>query len=1134
MKNGFTLFLLTVLFATGINLNIFSANPQLISNRLTEQIETSRDGELIKINIIMREKFDTYNLLRNVEDMEKEQRRSYVISVLKEFASLSQRGILENLNMLQLTDQVSDVNALWIINVINCYATPTAIYKLAERADIELIDHDFYQIILDPSENKEAYFEEGNVNNREITWNVNKVNAPQVWALGYDGEGVIVALIDTGVNYNHNDLKDHVWVHPDFPYHGYNFANNNNNPMDDNGHGTHCAGTVAGDGSSGSQTGVAPAATIMCLKVLDSSGGGQQSSIWSATEFAVEHGAHVLSLSLGWLHAWGPNRQLFRQAFDNVLAAGVVSSVAAGNEGEQQGLYPVPDNIRTPGDCPPPWLHPDQTLTGELSSVICVGATNSGDGVAGFSGRGPCTWQSVSPYNDYPYPSDIGLIRPDISAPGVNIKSLAHYSNTGYESGWEGTSMATPCAAGIMALMLHKNPLLTPAQISQILEETTVVLQPGKNNNSGSGRVNALAAIEATPGPGPAYYSHSINDETGNNNGQLDPGESVKLTVAMANFSEMVVDSVTVNISTQSPYVTITDGTEEYGNFDLNSIIEIEDAFAFDVANDVPGGEAIKFFLLAENDYDSWESSFTITANGVTITSSNFSINDFSGNGNGNLDPGENADILIQINNLGQITAPNVICTLTSTSSDITINNGSFTIPVIEPGQSSQANFSVSVSPTAQIGSIAEFNLEVVTGYYQYDFSFFPKIGLIVEDFETGDFTQFPWMFAGNQPWTVTNTGAYQGVYCAKSGTINNNASSEMKITIEASGGDSIVFYRKVSSEANYDHLRFYIDNTKVGEWSGETAWGRVAFPVTAGTKTFRWVYIKDIFFSSGQDCAWVDYIEFPSVVDNSLAVNAGADATICEGTSHQLDATAQNYTSLLWSTSGTGTFSDSTILNPIYTPSEADINAGAITLSLTVYNEGGESLTDNLILNFLLLPSTPEAITGLSQVCMGENETYSINQVANAEYYNWILTPANAGSFAGNGTEIVISFSNNYTGAASLKVCGINNCGIGNFSEEFNILVEDCTGINELDTSGKFFITPNPNDGSFMIHLNDNISRTNILKLMNTKGQVILQLQLEDSDQIQMNTKSLENGMYFIMIENEQSVSIQKLIINK
>jgi hypothetical protein len=66
------------------------------------------------------------------------------------------------------------------------------------------------------------------------------------------------------------------------------------------------------------------------------------------------------------------------------------------------------------------------------------------------------------------------------------------------------------------------------------------------------------------------------------------------------------------------------------------------------------------------------------------------------------------------------------------------------------------------------------------------------------------------------------------------------------------------------------------------------------------------------------------------------------------------------------------------------------------------------------------------------------------------------------------------------------------------------------------------------------MIHLNDNISRTNILKLMNTKGQVILQLQLEDSDQIQMNTKSLENGMYFIMIENEQSVSIQKLIINK
>ena len=198
---------------------------------------------------------------------------------------------------------------------------------------------------------------------------------------------------------------------------------------------------------------------------------------------------------------------------NTTLAAGIIASVAAGNEGDLQYMFPIPDNVRTPGDCPPPWLHPDQTLIGGISSVICIGATNSGDGIAGFSGRGPSTWEYISGFNDYPYSPEMGLIRPDIVAPGVNIKSLAHYSNYGYENGWNGTSMATPCAAGVMALMLSKNPNLIPAQIDQILEETAYVLSTSKNNTSGSGRVDALEAINQVPFPSPImhFYPDSLD-----------------------------------------------------------------------------------------------------------------------------------------------------------------------------------------------------------------------------------------------------------------------------------------------------------------------------------------------------------------------------------------------------------------------------------------------------------------------------------------------------------------------------------------------------------------------------------------------------------------------------------------------
>ncbi|MBN1337712.1 MAG: S8 family serine peptidase [Bacteroidales bacterium] len=1134
MKKISALLLGLILFAAGVNQSLAGITNEVITTHLASEMETMKTNDFIRINITLAGQYDSQSLVGQARMMNKEGRRDFVVAVLKDFTRLSQQGVLADLNRFLENGQVRQITTYWIANVINCYATPSVIGELSSRSDIASIDYDETRVLIDPSEYKNSYFEEGMDGGKEITWNVLKINADDVWALGFTGEGVIVAVLDTGVNYNHVDLADHLWESALYPNHGYDFVNNDFDPMDDHGHGTHCAGTVAGDGTAGSHTGVAPDATIMCCKVLDSQGSGSESGVWAAVEFSIEQGADVLSLSLGWQHSWGTNRTVWRQTFDAALAAGLIASVAAGNEGDQQGQYPIPDNVRTPGDCPPPWLHPDQTLTGGISSVICVGATTQNDVVSGFSSQGPVDWSSISPYNDYPYQPEMGLIRPDICAPGSNIKSLAHYSNTGYESGWSGTSMATPANAGMIALMLQKNETLSPEDISQTVEQTAYVLSPGKNNLSGSGRIDALAAVEATSFPGPSYYAHVINDAAGNNDGFIDPGESILLTLSVANFSDEQVNNVTVKLTSGPPFISFTDSLEYFGDFSVQTIIEKVDAFAFDAAANIPGGEEIEFKVTAYNSQNSWESKFTVIPHGVNLSTGAFTISDPTGNNNGRLDPGETVDIMIETLNTGQNPAEQTMSYLTSGSGLVTINSGSFDHGAIAPGGSSVATFNITVDAATPVGASPELKYEVTSGAYNIEVFFYPKVGLIVEDFETGDFSQYDWQFAGNQPWTIVTGNVYEGTYCAKSGAIGNSQSAEMKLTLDILAGDSISFYRKVSSEEGYDFLEFYIGNVKVGEWAGEAGWERVAFPVSAGQQTFRWVYIKDVFVVGGSDCAWVDFIELPAYDNGNMTVFAGPDTEICEGEVYETAAIAQNYNNLLWETSGTGTFDDNTSLITQYNPSALDYETGSVTLTLTVYGDGGTFLFDNVVVDFEPLPDTPGAISGPVEVCSGGTDDYQIAAVPNANTYEWVIAPPEAGDLAGNGASVQVTWSSTYVGQALLKVRGVNECGEGAYSEELTIQVNECTGLDETASGIPFSFHPNPSKGDIVIDFKSGTGDPRIIRIVDLTGQVVFEGQYPGSGSIQINPGNIDNGIYFLVAENRDIRYIEKLIIRK
>ena len=424
----------------------------------------------------------------------KAERRTFVVNELKSFAEASQYELKSILNEMEQQGLVSSIRSLWSANALYFEATKAALLYLSEQVDIETISLNAqHQMIPEGETAREA------ADLRETTPNITQVNADQVWELGYTGQGVVIAVIDSGVNYNHLDLADHLWNGgEEFPHHGYDVVNDDNDPMDDKGHGTHCAGTVLGDGTAGSLTGMAPDATLMCVKSIKADGFGGAVNIAGGMEWAVEHGCDAISMSLGMVDAAVVDKELLRRTCEAVLDAGIIAMVCAGNEGNAflQMTYPVPNNVRVPASCPPPYLDPDQMANpGPLSCVMAIGAVNYNDVAADFTSKGPVTWQDTQ-FGDYAYNPGIGLIRPDVCAPGVSIKSLDYENTSGYTN-MDGTSQATPCVAGIVALMLQKNPELTPAQICQILEETSVKLTPNKSNITGVGRVDALAAVNA-------------------------------------------------------------------------------------------------------------------------------------------------------------------------------------------------------------------------------------------------------------------------------------------------------------------------------------------------------------------------------------------------------------------------------------------------------------------------------------------------------------------------------------------------------------------------------------------------------------------------------------------------------------
>ncbi len=706
------IFFLVVLFS----IPVFALmSPDLI------QVMSSRDADdLIPLDIVFKAQMDIHELESAVAGLSRPERRVLVARLLTDFSREHQHEVLAYLREMEQQGKVQAIKSFWINNAIYCEATPEVILALDIHKDIYYVDYDLKHMKLEEPLHQAAPPDR----TREIAWGVLKVRADQVWPLGYTGDGIVVGVIDTGVNYNHVDLASHMWTDPSYPNHGWNFELNNDNPIDQLGHGTHCAGSVASDGTAGSQCGVAPEAQIMALRVRTQVDTVAENQIWAAMEFVVSpplspaNGGDLISMSLGFRYIWNPRRSTWRTNCDNIGAAGVVMIVAAGNE--RQYSTP-PEEVRCPGDVPSPWPNPENGSTGAQSAVVTIGATNINDYIADFSSAGPVTWQSINPFYDYAYPP--GLVKPDVSAPGVNIKSCSYTSNTGYLDGWDGTSMATPHVAGTVALMLEKNYLLTTRQIDSILQITAVDLgTTGKDNDFGAGRIDALNAVNATPGMGVylmlADFWLVDTAPGGNGNGWWESGEEVDLVVEIYNAGLDTAQNAYAVLGTTDPYATVISDSVYIGMMLPSDTIEV--SYRVSASVSAPAVHPVDFDLALDATGGSWDYGFGMYINPLPLLTYQ-SLEISGGNGDGVLDPGETVDMVITVKNEGVRDAEDVTSTLLCGSSYITIDDDSGYmgfIAIDDTASNASDPYSVTADSATPTGTPVNFEVEVVSGTY--------------------------------------------------------------------------------------------------------------------------------------------------------------------------------------------------------------------------------------------------------------------------------------------------------------------------------------------------------------------------------------------------------------------------------
>lgn len=364
---------------------------------------------------------------------------------------------------------------------------------------------------------------------------------------------------------------------------------------------------------------------------------------------------------------------------------------------------------------------------------------------------------------------------------------------------------------------------------------------------------------------------------------KIDAGEEVKLTVSVTNIDSAAVTNARIIASSADPFISFTDNEEYFGYIGSGNTYTLNNAFRFNVSGNVPNEHPILIDFDIECDGFPSHTQITLIAYSVDISIQNVIVLD--GNNNA-LNASETDTIRVILQSTGGSILYNIYANISTTELGIEMIKSADTIASLSPGQPVQLDFIIQTQSSFVENRMNDFVFNMNTpSDFEFTEVFSLYSGNIIEDFETADFTKFPWTF-NEHPWTIVTDSVYQGGFSSRSGLITHDENSDMSLTINALVPGFVRFYKKTSCEynasaTNWDYLVFYLNDIEKGRWDGQFDWSESFYPIAAGENTLKFSYKKDYSVNAYSDAVWVDNILLPVIGSSNNSYDIAPDSIV-------------------------------------------------------------------------------------------------------------------------------------------------------------------------------------------------------------------------------------------------------------